>query len=56
MKKIQSLRIAGITFCASPIILTSQIFLDLSKGLLMGAGIGLLMLSLLLQLKKPKTI
>lgn len=52
MKKIQALRISGITFCASPIILTSQNFSDLSKGLLMGAGIGLLILSLTLQLKK----
>jgi hypothetical protein len=55
MKKIQTLRIAGLILCTSPIILKSQTISDLSKGLLLGAGIGLLFLSLLLQFKKPKT-
>lgn len=56
MKKKQTLQIVGLIICTSPIILWNQNITDLSKGLLMGIGIGLLILSLLFQFKKSNDI
>lgn len=51
MKKIQTLRIAGLTLTTSPLLLTNPAISDLTKGLLMGIGIGLLILSLIVSRK-----
>lgn len=56
MKKYQPIRLAGLTICTSSIIINSQSISDLSKGLLMGIGSGLLILSIILQLKRPKAL
>jgi hypothetical protein len=52
MKKIQILRITGLMLITCPVILTNQNISDISKGLLMGTGIGMLVLSLIVKNKK----
>ncbi len=56
MKKMAAVRIAGLTLSLLPITLSGQTISDVTKGLLTGIGIGLLILSLYFQIKKPKSI
>lgn len=56
MRKIQVLRIAGLIICTSPLVLKGQNISDLSKGLILGFGIGLLIISIIIQVKRSKTI
>jgi len=54
MPKITTLRIAGLTLSISPILILNPSVGDLSKGIVTGIGIGLLLVSLILQTKRLK--
>lgn len=51
-KQAKTLFISGIILTTSPLTLTNQNISDLTKGLITGIGIGLLLLFILLKLKK----
>ncbi len=52
MKTVLTLRITGLILVTSPLVLPNQNLSDLSKGVILGAGIGFLLLSLIKQNNK----